>query len=406
MEPIRFADILFIFLTLVITFTILWFVNKARRKPEQTTDENQSESSETVDSNVEENPTMPISNSSTFPKFNQDCSSLLCRHLSEQTFEELKNKVTGNGFTFYQAINSGVVNQDSSVGVYAGDAESYTLFSPLFDPIIADYHGFSSTDTHRSDLDPKKLAAPNPDPDGQYILSTRIRVGRNVAEMPLGTAVSREQRNSIETQVSDSLRNLSGELSGTYYPLLGMDETVQNQLIADHFLFKAGDRFLDAAGLNRDWPEGRGIFHNREKTFLVWVNEEDQLRIISMQQGGDIEAVFSRLMKAVKEIERSVSFMFDQRLGYLTSCPSNLGTAMRASVHIRLPKLAADMETFKRITDAHHLQIRGIHGEHSESESGIFDVSNRRRLGVTEVECVQDMYNGVVALINKEKELE
>lgn len=406
MEPIRFADILFIFLTLVITFAILWFVNKAKRKPEQTTENNQSESSETVGSDKQENISMMTSNGTTFPKFTQDCSSLLRRYLSEQTFEKLKNRVTGNGFTFHQAINSGVVNQDSSVGVYAGDAESYTLFRPLFDPIITDYHGFSSTDTHRSNLDPKMLSAPNPDPDGQFILSTRIRVGRNVAGMPLGPAVSREQRNSIEVQVSDSLRNLSGELAGTYYPLLGMDETVQNQLIADHFLFKAGDRFLDAAGLNRGWPEGRGIFHNREKTFLVWVNEEDQLRIISMQQGGDIEAVFSRLMIAVKEIEKTVSFMFDQRLGYLSSCPSNLGTAMRASVHIRLPKLAADMQAFNKITDSHHLQIRGIHGEHSESESGIFDISNRRRLGVTEVECVQDMYNGVVALIKREKELE
>ena len=340
-----------------------------------------------------------------FPEFDPNCSSLLCRHLSRQVFEKLKNRVTENGFTLAQAIKSGVVNPDSSVGVYAGDAESYTLFGSLFDPIIADYHGFSATDTHRSDLNPDRLSAPNPDPDGHFILSTRIRVGRNVAEMPLGPAVTRKQRNSIESEVAQSLRGLSGELAGTYYPLLGMDEKVQQQLIADHFLFKAGDRFLDAAGLNRDWPEGRGIFHNREKTFLVWVNEEDQLRIISMQQGGDIEAVFSRLMTAVNQIEKSVSYMFDPRLGYLTSCPSNLGTAMRASVHIRLPKVAADMSAFKNITDSHHLQIRGIHGEHSESEGGIFDISNRRRLGVTEVECVQDMYDGVVALINREKEL-
>ncbi|MFK5927009.1 MAG: phosphagen kinase [Desulfuromusa sp.] len=344
-------------------------------------------------------------NSLSFPIFKQNCSSLLCRHLSKQIFEQLKDIVTSNGFTFSQAINSGVVNQDSSVGVYAGDAESYLLFAPLLDPIIEDYHGFSGTDIHRSDLNPEKLSAPNPDPESEFILSTRIRVGRNVADMPLGPAISKEQRNSIESQIAKALRGLSGELAGTYYPLLGMDEKIQSQLIADHFLFKAGDRFLDAAGLNRDWPEGRGIFHNQEKSFLVWVNEEDQLRIISMQQGGDIEAVFSRLMSAVKEIGRSVSFMFDSRLGYLSSCPTNLGTAMRASVHIRLPKLGSDRSTFKKITAAHHLQIRGIHGEHSESESGIFDISNRRRLGVTEVECVQDMYNGVVALINKEKQL-
>ena len=60
------------------------------------------------------------------------------------------------------------------------------------------------------------------------------------------------------------------------------------QLVDDHFLFISGDKNLIAAGMERDWPEGRGIFHNDAKTFLVWVNEEDQLRIISMQKGGDV----------------------------------------------------------------------------------------------------------------------
>ena len=344
-------------------------------------------------------------NGSSFPKFRPECSSLLRRFLTEQMFNELKDKVTSNGFTFSQAINSGVVNQDSHIGVYAGDADSYSLFSPLFDPIIEEYHGFSGTDAHRSDLDADLLSVPNPDPEGDFILSTRIRVGRNVAEMPLGPGISREQRNATEAMVANSLRRLQGELAGTYYPLLGMAEKVQSQLITDHFLFKAGDRFLDAAGLNRDWPEGRGIFHNQEKTFLVWVNEEDQLRIISMQQGGDIQTVFNRLLNGIKKIENTVSFSYDSRLGYLTSCPTNLGTAMRASVHICLPKLSSDIAALKQITDEHHLQIRGVHGEHTESDSSIFDISNSRRLGVTEVDCVLDMYNGVVALINKEKEL-
>jgi hypothetical protein len=68
---------------------------------------------------------------------------------------------------------------------------------------------------------------------------------------------------------------MTGELSGKYYSLQSMSKEDQQQLINDHFLFKEGDRFLEACGLNRDWPEGRGIFHNNEKTFLVWINEED-----------------------------------------------------------------------------------------------------------------------------------
>jgi len=343
---------------------------------------------------------------SDFPQFPKDCSSLLCKYLNKDIYAELKEKKTANGFTLEDAIRSGVDNPDSGIGVYAGDLESYSLFSPLFDPIIEEYHGFQTSDSHQSDLDPEHLDAPNPDPEGAYILSTRIRVGRNVADLPLGPAISNAQRKQIEQEVSTALGRLTGSLSGSYYPLNGMSETVSQQLIEDHFLFKAGDRFLESAGLNRDWPEGRGIYHNDEKTFLVWINEEDQLRIISMQQGGDILEVFTRLTTAISEIEKSVPFSYSKHLGYITSCPTNLGTAMRASVHIKLPKLAADMAQFKSICDRHHLQIRGIHGEHSQSEGGIYDISNKRRLGVTEVECVQDMVDGVVALIATERGLE
>jgi len=340
-----------------------------------------------------------------YPKFPENCKSLLCKYLTPEVFEALKDKKTPNGFTLEQAINSGVKNIDSGIGVYAGDKESYDVFDRLFDPIIEEYHGFGKTDAHKSNLNPDDLNAQNPDPDNAFILSTRIRVGRNMDGMPLGPAISKEQRDHVEASVVAGLNTLEGELEGEYYPLLGMTKEVQEALIKDHFLFKEGDRFLDAAGLNRDWPAGRGIYHNTDKTFLVWVNEEDQLRIISMQQGGDIQEVFTRLVKAIESIETKVPFSYSDHLGYITSCPTNLGTAMRASVHIKLPKLGADMERFKTITDQYHLQIRGIHGEHSESEDGIYDISNRRRLGITEVEAVQDMYDGVVALIEAEKAL-
>ena len=104
--------------------------------------------------------------------------------------------------------------------------------------------------------------------------------------------------------VVEACNGFEGDLAGTFYPLDGMSEQVQNQLIADHFLFKEGDRFLEACGLNRNWPKGRGIFHNDAKTFLVWVNEEDQLRIISMQPGADIGQVFDRLSRAAAAIEK------------------------------------------------------------------------------------------------------
>ena len=137
--------------------------------------------------------------------------------------------------------------------------------------------------------------------------------------------------------------SLKGDLAGTYFPLTGMGEKVRQQLVDDHFLFVSGDPNLKVAGMERDWPEGRGIFHNKEKTFLTWVNEEDQLRIISMQKGGDVKQVFDRLARGIKAVEESVkkesgkAFMNDPKYGYIHSCPTNLGTGMRASVHIDLP---------------------------------------------------------------------
>ena len=153
-------------------------------------------------------------------------------------------------------------------------------------------------------------------------------------------------------------------------------------------MFKEGDRFLEASGLNRDWPSGRGIFHNAEKTFLVWVNEEDQLRIISMQSGSDIKSVFDRLSRACSAIESVAKFAHNQHLGYITSCPTNLGTALRASVHIKLPELAKNKVRFQIIADFHNVQIRGSHGEHSESNDCVFDISNKRRLGRSEKDLV------------------
>mgnify|MGYP003326039175 CR=1 FL=1 len=157
--------------------------------------------------------------------------------------------------------------------------------------------------------------------------------------------------------------------------------------------------------MNRDWPSGRGIFHNEKKTFLVWVNEEDQLRIISMQNGSNIYEVFERLCRAVAHIETVAKFSHDDHLGYITSCPTNLGTAMRASVHIKLPKLQKDKATMNELCDKYEVQPRGIHGEHTETDDGTFDISNRRRLGKSEKELVQDMIDGVRALMDKEMSL-
>merc|ERR1711907_236506 len=243
-----------------------------------------------------------------------------------------------------------------------------------------------------------------PDED-KMINSTRIRVARNLAEYPLGTSITRAQRLEVEAKVVKALGTFEGELKGKYYPLGRMADAERIQLTKDPFLFKGGDKYLESAGLEREWPEARGIFHNDAKTFLVWVNEEDQLRIISMQQGSNIGEVFKRLADAANKIEAKAKFANDEHFGYVSTCPTNMGTGLRASVHINLPKLMKNPDLHQSIADKYHVQIRGIHGEHTETDDGVFDISNLRRLGRNEVELVQDMYDGVKAMIRAEKSL-
>jgi len=338
-----------------------------------------------------------------------DGHSLLKKHLSKDVLDSLKaKKTTSFNSCLRDVIQSGVENLDSGIGVYAPDAESYIVFALLFDPIIEEYHGgFGKNDMHpTSDFgDPSTFG--DLDPENKYIASTRIRTGRSIDGFPFNPNMSEEQYKNMEEKAKEAFEKFPDSHAGTYFPLTGMTPAVQDQLIEDHFLFKEGDRFLQAANASRHWPSGRGIFHNKDKTFLVWVGEEDHLRIISMQNGGHVGEVYARLVEGIQAIEGLMKFSSDPRLGWLTFCPTNLGTAIRASVHITLPLLAkGGMDKLQQVADKFQLQVRGSSGEHSEAEGGKYDISNRERMGVTEFEAVEKMYKGVEELIKMEKELE
>ncbi|CAL1538367.1 unnamed protein product [Lymnaea stagnalis] len=335
-----------------------------------------------------------------------ECHSLLKKHLTQILFDQLRHAQTKFGGKLEDCIRSGCENTDSGVGVYASDPEAYTTFAPLLDAVIKDYHKVSELNHPQPDFgDVDKLDFGDLDPSGNLIVSTRVRVGRSHDSYGFPPVLTLEDRVEMEKKTVEALQKLEGELKGTYYPLTGMTKETQKQLTEDHFLFNDSDRFLRAAGGYNDWPTGRGIFFNDNKTFLVWVNEEDHLRFISMQKGGNLQEVYTRLVKAIKALEGSgLSFAKREGLGYLTFCPSNLGTTLRASVHIKIPKLSASPD-FKAFCDKLNIQARGIHGEHTESVGGVYDISNKRRLGLTEIQAIQEMRRGVEAVIAEEKKL-
>merc|ERR1711987_23044 len=338
--------------------------------------------------------------------------SLVAKHVTKEKWDKLGGIVTKtSGFTLAKAIACAVEFDNQHCGIYAGDEDSYIDFADVFDPLICEYHGLPADFSHVSDMDSSKITG-NVEADVP-VHSCRIRVGRSIQGFGLSPGITKQQRIDVEALMKNAFAKMEGDLAGSYYPLTGMDEKVRQQLVDDHFLFMSGDPNLKVAGMERDWPEGRGIFHNADKTFLVWVNEEDQLRIISMQKGGDVKGVFSRLARGIQAVGDSVKaesgkdFCLDSKYGYIHSCPTNLGTGMRASVHVDLPgRTKYSVDKLKERCEQLHLQPRGTRGESGGQTGHTYDISNKHRLGYSEVELAQKMIDGVNKLWEEDKVLQ
>ena len=123
---------------------------------------------------------------------------------------------------------------------------------------------------------------------------------------------------------------------------------------------------------------------------------------MSIRKGPNIRSMFSLLDTALTFFEK-MKFAHNERLGYLTFCPTSLGSTIRALVHIQLPKLGMNVKRLKALASQHNVQIRGVAGENSALAGSVVDVSNVRRLGINEVEAVVQMLAGVEALVAYEE---
>jgi len=348
--------------------------------------------------------------------------------LTKELYDKFKDEKTELGVTFDKCIKGGVdkarLGSDwnvGKVGVLFGDAECLTKWPEIMRPIMLARHGNPKLPHPKPNLDGSQLLD-HAAMDASYVLSTRVRTGRSISGFPLPPSISADQRKELEGIVVKALSGLEGSLKGDYYPLAGsttyepkpngITKEVEERLIKENFLFQEPDEpMLLSWRMERDWPHARGIYHNEEKSALVWVNEEDHLRIISMEKGNNIRAVFDRFAGLVNAVEKACidagkSLQISEEYGNVLSCPSNCGTGLRASMMIKIP-LATKKEGFKKWCDDRKLQARGSGGFASKAaDDGIRDVSNVDRMGKDEVELVNEMIKGVTDLINWEKALE
>jgi len=331
-------------------------------------------------------------------------NSLLHKYLTRDLYSRINMiRTTKYNTKLEDLIKSGISHPDSHLGIYAPEVEAYKAFGALLQPIIRDYHGLKG-----------RLLHPVPDWgkggevgsfEDERVISTRIRIARSVKGFPLNSKMTRADYVKLEETVKVALNSLTGELAGFYQSLEEMSPEEHKKLIADHLMFGACDKYLIDAGACQHWPTGRGIFLNRDRTFVVWVGEEDHLRIISIQQGGDLGKIFKRLGNALKILENKLTFVTTPSLGYVTFCPSNLGTTLRASVHIKLPRLSSSNKLLELAKET-GLQVRGTGGEHTGTVEGVVDISNLKRMGLSEVMAVSTMYKGIKKILKAEELLE
>jgi creatine kinase len=356
----------------------------------------------------------PVGN---FPYITDKHRSLSCKALKADPslYAKYANVKTPMGFTFDQAIQAGLDAPHLGVGIAAGEAAAYETYKDIMDIVLEGWHGYKPTDSHKSDMNYENLTM-TPEQAAKFdkhVVSTRIRAGRSIDALALPPATDRKQRRTVEKLLVKGLSEMPADLTGKYYPLAAMTKQEEDVLQSAGFLFQkpTPNNVLANCGAGRDWPDARGIFHNADKTFLVWVNEEDHMRCISMQDGGNVKEVFARWARAINSVEESIAkagykYAYSEHLGYITTCPSNCGTGLRASVMLKLPKLYKKMgvHALEELCDSMGLQARGGRGEHSPpGPNGEFDVSNKGRIGASEVELVQRMIDGVDKLIDMEE---
>lgn len=304
---------------------------------------------------------------------------------------------------------SSLCNDDASVGVYAMRPEDYETFAPYLVPIIREYHKIEGDTRQEHDwdipVDTYLLTEIHP---GLEQVSMRARVARNVKAWNLPSSMSRTERVRFETFMEEVFERLPFE--GEYFSLTpGHAKEISlekaDELRQQHYLFNdmSGDNHLTSSGIAADWPHGRGIWLSNDKTKMIWVGEEDHLRVISIVHGSDLGAVDASLSDLLRAMEQfGVEFARHDIYGIITTCPTNMGTGKRQSVLVEFPKLTEIGTNEARLKDTARelgLQARGLTGEHSQmDENGTSDISPLARFGVTEAEVTKKLFQGLTDL--------
>lgn len=237
-------------------------------------------------------------------------------------------------------------------------------------------------------------------PESDIVISSRVRLARNLADYPFLSRATETDRAAIETLLKDSIEELrsTGQLDETTL-FVDVSELshLDRQFLVERQLISR--EHADATG-------SRAVIVDPNERFSLMVNEEDHLRLQVMQSGLNLREAWEQMNRLDDLLEERVTYAFSNRLGYLTACPTNVGTGIRVSVMLHLPALVITRQiekVFKSLQKI-NLAVRGLYGEGSQAMGDFYQISNQITLGLTEEELITKVSDIVPVLIDYERQ--
>lgn len=211
------------------------------------------------------------------------------------------------------------------------------------------------------------------------ILSTRVRFARNLEATPFPSNLSPEKKKELLLKVKDTAKKLFPNLD--YIDAMQLTTAQAGSLMEERLI---SPEFAN----NRD---GAGLLLSKDKNLAIMLNEEDHLRIQTFEKGYALDKAFKRAVETDVALDNELKFAYSENLGYLTHCPTNLGTGMRASVLVHLPALTDSGVINKTVSliGQYGFTVRGLYGEGTRSEGGLYQISNQIAIGLTEEEILE-----------------
>jgi protein arginine kinase len=232
-------------------------------------------------------------------------------------------------------------------------------------------------------------------PEGDVVVSSRVRLARNVEGAPFVAQASEKERARVESVLRDALMAPDVEPALHYVELQQLD-----QLLLDLLLER---RLISSQHAEADWV--RGVAFDEAERVSIMVNEEDHLRMQFMRGGLRLEDAWEEADRFDDVLAEKIAYAFSPEFGYLTACPTNVGTGLRAGVMLHLPGLAMlqQMQRVIELSETNNLALRGVYGEGTHGAGDFYQISNQVTLGVSEDEILDSVTDAARELVVMER---